>query len=138
MGKGPGTLKTGITKKPQRLSDSEPAGGTTAGSGGEGGSRPANACLLTFKGIVELNAASTGLSAGQHITLVQGTGAALDVISGGAKVGSFSGDEQSLLEDCMAQGYVYKGIVETVDGGTATCSIKGYGVQNEPANNSRY
>jgi hypothetical protein len=138
MGKGSGTSKTGITKKPQRLSDSEPAGGATAGSGSEGGSRPTNACLLRFTGIVEIDSASTGLNKGQRITLVQGTGVSLDVMSGGAKVGSFGGEEQSLLESCMAQGYVYKGVVETVDGGTATCSIKGYGVQNEPANNPRH
>ena len=136
MGKGSGTSKTGITKKPQLLSDSEPAGGVGVAHGDEGISSPTNSCLISFTSSIKLNSAS--VSAGQRITLVQGNGTGLDVISRGAKIGSFSGDEQPLLEDCMAKGYVYKGKIETVNGDTATCSIKGYGVQNEPANNPRH
>lgn len=139
MGKGSGTSKTGVTKRPQRLSDSESAGGAAGGpAGSEGGNHSANTCLLRFTGDIDIDPTLTDLRIGQSITLVQGTSAALDVMSGGRIIGSFSGEEQSLLEDCMAQGYVYKGVVETVDGGTAACSIKGYGVQNEPANNPRH
>lgn len=127
MGKGSGTSKKGITKKPQRLS------GTEAAGGGAGGAPAANACLIRFTGIVDIDSSGAGLRPGQSIVLVQGSGVALDVISSGARVGSFSGNEQSLVEDCMSQGYVYKGVVESVDGVTATCSIRGYGVQNEPA-----
>ena len=88
--------------------------------------------------MVAIDTAAAGLRAGQAIVLVQGAGAGLDVMSGGARVGSFIGEEQALLEDCMAQGYVYKGIVETVDGDTATCSIRGYGVRNEPTNDTQH
>lgn len=138
MGKGSGTTKVNVTKRPQRLSDTEAAGGAVAGSGSEAGSTTSNVCLVSFSGVIEVAPGKPALSVGQAVTLVQGTGQALDVMSRGVNVGSFSGSEQALLEDCMAQGYVYKGIVEAVDGGSATCSIKGYGVQNEPADNPRH
>jgi len=134
MGKGSGTSKVNVTKSPQRLSDTEGVGGAAAGSD----TNSANACLISFSGIIEITPGAPTLSVGQTVTLVQGSGPELDVMSGGVKIGNFSGSEQALLEDCMAQGYVYKGIVAAVDGGTATCSIKGYGVQNEPADNSRH
>lgn len=131
MGKGSGTSKVNVTKRPQRLSGTEGAGGDT-------GSNAANACLISFSGVIQITPGTPTLSVGQTVTLTQGNDQHLDVMSGGVKVGSFSGSQQALLEDCMAQGYVYKGIVEAVDGGSATCSIKGYGVQNEPADDSRH
>jgi hypothetical protein len=134
MGKGSGTSKANVTKRPQRLSGTEAAGG----SGGDGGSGTANACLVSFTADIQVNPGIPALKVGQSVTLVQGENQALDVISGGVNIGSFSGPEQSLIENCMAQGYVYKGSVKVVGDGGAACSIKGYGVQDEPANDPRH
>ncbi|HAC56482.1 TPA: hypothetical protein DCF80_03185 [Candidatus Saccharibacteria bacterium] len=137
MGKGSGTSKTNVTKRPQRLSDSEAAGTGGASSGEVGSENSTNACLFQFTPVIEIDPKGPGLRTGQPVTLVQGKSTALDVMSGGAKVASFSGSEQALVEQCMAIGYVYKGVVRAVNGSNATCSVKGFGVQNGPANDTR-
>lgn len=139
MGKGASTTQTNVTKKLPNYSSEKPSrndGGTGTGAGG--GSSPesdtANACLITFREKISFSEDAADLvKVGLQFTLVPNEQGDLEVVNSSRTVGQYTGDKLALLKRCISSGYIYRGIVRSLNQDGAGCEITGFGVSDGSA-----
>lgn len=136
MGKGASTSKTNVTKTLPDYKVGDP--GRSSGSGAEGGSAPdsevKNVCLITFQEELQFKRDAADLiRVGFQFTLVPNDQGRLESMGSGRVVGSYSGSKSALLKRCIKSGYIYRGIVQSINGDRANCEITGFGVSDGAA-----
>lgn len=129
MGRGGTTKQTGVTRHTPSYSSDAAA----VGSGSGPAPQMANSCLIRFTEELLLDGPSArGVRAGLTITLVPGVPGTINIMSGGARIGRYAGDNKSLILRCMRKKYVYRGKVESVRATNgeiyAMCNIQGLGL----------
>jgi hypothetical protein len=139
MGKGASSTKSNVTKKlPDYSSEKSDQPSTRAGSGAGGGSASAdsnaNVCLISFNESLQFddNAADL-IKVGFSFTIVPNETDDLVMMVGGRIIGNYTGNRVALLKRCINGGYIYRGIVRSVDQNGANCEITGFGVSDGPA-----
>jgi len=129
MGRGGTTKQTGVIRHTPSYSSDAAAVGSGLGPAPE----MANSCLIGFNEELLLDGPSaSGARAGLTITLVPGVPGTINIMSGGARIGNYTGDYKSLILRCMSKKYVYRGKIEsatTTNGEVyAICNIQGLGL----------
>ena len=134
MGGGSHTKQDNVPKKPRSYSSDEAtvsSGGATGnGTGGGGFDKEATGvCLISFKTKVD---ATQSVSVGAKFMLIPGADdKSLQLVSGGRQIGVYNGNRLKTLLGCIAGGYTYEGVVDSIDQTGSSrkiaCSITGLG-----------
>lgn len=128
MGRGGTTKQTGVNRRtPSYSSDAIAIGG-----GGGVAPEMAQSCVINFTEELRLDGPSAGgVSKGLPINLVPGLPGTINIMSSGARLGSYDGQYKSQLLRCMRKKYIYRGTIvssRAADGVVyAVCNIQGFG-----------
>ncbi|HVX58162.1 MAG TPA: hypothetical protein VG964_00315, partial [Candidatus Saccharimonadales bacterium] len=75
---------------------------------------------------------ASGAAPGLSITFVSGIPGTINIMSGGSRLGTYTGPHKSLMLRCMGKKYIYRGEIKTVRNALgkiyATCNVEGMGL----------
>lgn len=114
MGRGSKSSEVGVRKERQKYSQTA---GSISGAGSQGKLSGAN-CLFTFKAnLVVANSEASGINKDSPVVIVPHYSDAkkIDLFIENINFGLYDGRHKNKIVDCIKEGYVYEGTVQTLN-----------------------
>ena len=126
MGRGSGTTQQDV-KKPRVTHVIGDGGGVSLFGGGTSGSEASsNICLFSLDLKIKYAAGNDPrASRGSTVTLARVGVDEIGVFVGNRQFAAYTGKQKGRLLECMAKGYIYSGLVQSVGANTLRAIVKG-------------